>query len=135
MIIKNSVIYCNEACAKTDVFVAIYYGVFKYISNFKMTRHYKRMCGDNKKGSREPFFHYASIPANFSFKIRLKKNVHKNTDAISAIGYDHHTISSPNNLAKINATGMMINNCLAIEISILYTPFPNAWKTELQMIE
>ena len=73
--------------------------------------------------------------ANFSFKMRLRKKVHKITDAISAIGYDHHTISSPNNLAKINATGMMITNCLAIEINILYTPFPSAWNTELQIIQ
>ena len=78
---------------------------------------------------------YTSIFTSFSFKIRLKKNVHKITDAISAIGYDHHTISRPNDLAKINAIGMMITNCLAIEISMLYTPFPNAWKTELQIIE
>lgn len=78
---------------------------------------------------------YTSILANFSFKIRLKKNVHKKTDTISAIGYDHHTISKPNNLAKINATGMMIINCLAIEINMLYTPFPSAWKTELQIIQ
>ena len=55
----------------------------------------------------------------FCFKILLKKKVQAVTEMISAIGYDHHTISSPNNFAKINATGRITIICLAKDISIL----------------
>ena len=58
------------------------------------------------------------------------------TEMISAIGYDHHTISGVLNIfANAYATGMIMNNCLAIDIIMLYTPFPKAWNTQLEMMQ
>ena len=67
--------------------------------------------------------------------IRTRKKVVIATDINSAIGNDHHTLSTLPVSDKRYAAGRRTTSCLATEVISEYIPFPSAWKTEPHIIQ
>jgi len=70
-----------------------------------------------------------------SLIIFLRKYTLRASDISSAIGNDHHTLSTLPVSDKRYAAGRRTTSCLATEVISEYIPFPSAWKTEPHIIQ
>ena len=121
----NNQWFIKSGCFGKNIFYRVIFYITKFIQKRRQTT---IVCLKN--------IFYFSDKGILSFeKVRLTKTIHRITEAISAIGIDHHTRSRFPNFDSINATGKRIINCREIDVTSEYIPWPRAWRIDKVTIQ